>query len=659
MSITCEAQKSGVALADSLISEINTAKDDTAKARLYNRIFNTYLSVDLAKAFQYAQIGCAHVGKMKWDKGIAVFQNNLGQYYSETGNFDSSFYFYSASLVTHTKSKDKYNMAVINNNLGSLASNLRSDFSMANQYYFKALQLAEEIKDSNLTAICVENIGNIYNLQKNFSKAMEYSLRALRLREKLGVPDDIAKSLEAVGKVYSNQENISKAREYYLQSQVLYENSGNLQGLASVYGSLSLTWPQDFRKAIEYRLKAKEIWDEVNPMHPTAITNLGNIGVGYLEIVKFDSLHSVKYGGIIPDSKSQLLQKAETALLAAIQLANQVGDIDNSSYFTGSLAEVQELKADFKNAYYNLKLYNETQDSLFSQENKNKIAAAESQRELDKKNSELRIHQLRISNQRKAMWGLIAGLGSLVIIGSLLYRQNKLRKKNNEQLLKLNAELDKANKVKTKFFGILSHDLRSPVANLVNFLYLQKNSPELLSFDQAIIHRQKIERAADDLLNNMESILLWSKSQMEKFEPVPVPVNPVHLFSKVVQAFSENRNLQFAIKGDNNLQINTDENYLHTIIYNLVANAVKALTNQPDAKITLSATKVYSKTILTVADNGNGFPLQFLTNWEADRLTISGKHGLGMHIIKDMAAAIGCKIELSNDSAGACCKLYL
>ena len=51
----------------------------------------------------------------------------------------------------------------------------------------------------------------------------------------------------------------------------------------------------------------------------------------------------------------------------------------------------------------------------------------------------------------------------------------------------LNNQLDEANKVKAKFFGILSHDLRSPVANLIHFLHLQKNDPDLLGKEQADI----------------------------------------------------------------------------------------------------------------------------------------------------------------------------
>jgi signal transduction histidine kinase len=53
---------------------------------------------------------------------------------------------------------------------------------------------------------------------------------------------------------------------------------------------------------------------------------------------------------------------------------------------------------------------------------------------------------------------------------------NLIRKKTNTTLLHLNNELDEANKIKAKFFAIISHDLRSPIANLVSFLNLKKDT---------------------------------------------------------------------------------------------------------------------------------------------------------------------------------------
>src|ERR1700712_4235011 len=103
----------------------------------------------------------------------------------------------------------------------------------------------------------------------------------------------------------------------------------------------------------------------------------------------------------------------------------------------------------------------------------------------------------------------------------------------------LNNQMDEANKVKARFFSILSHDLRSPIVNLVHFLHLQKDSPDLLSAEQQNIHRQNISDSAEGLLNNMEAMLLWSKEQMENFKPNITTVPVADLFVYIQKFFGQ------------------------------------------------------------------------------------------------------------------------
>ncbi len=647
--IQASAQKTGRPLVDSLIKEIPAATDDTAKTRLYNKVFNALITLNVDEAKQYAWLGLRHTTKMKWAKGMGVFQDNLGRVYSSQGNYDSAVYYYTASLNTTVKEDNPFNRASTYNNLGVAAQNIKGDFPAASGYYFKALQIAEEIKDSSLISLLLNNVAKIYSLQQNYEKALEFDNKALRISEQRGDLTTFAYGLQSIGKTYFLLKNIPKAKENFQRALSIHTETGNLEGMAAAWSSISLA-EHDKRTIVEARIKSKELWDEVNPMHTDAITNLGNLGIAYLEIAKYDTNHIVRYGDVIPENKTLLLSKASGYLKSAIQLAGQNGDADNQSFFIGALAEVQELQGDFKSAYYNYKLFDETQDSIYSQENKNKIAAAESQLEIDKKDSELRINQLALSNQRKTMWGLIGGLGLLAIIGILIYRQSR-------KLSKLNAELDNANKIKAKFFGILSHDLRSPVSNLVSFLHLQKEEPGLLSKEQTARHQQRITTAAESLLDNMETLLLWSKSQMEKFAPVNTRVVVAEVFEQLKKSFASTSPVQVNIEADDSIELHTDENYLYTILSNLVANSINALANVTDASITLKAGKENGHNVLSITDNGNGFPETFLQEWNNNQLSINGRHGLGMHIVKDLAAAIHCKVVVGNSTTGAYSRL--
>lgn len=644
---------------DSLLKSIAIAENDTVKARLYNRVFNEFTSVNVDEATRYARIGLAHTQKMNWSKGIAVFQNNLGRCYSDKGNYDSTLFFYNAALATHTAEKDKFNMANTYNNLAVAAQNLKADYTTAAAFYFKALKLAEEMQDSTMLPVSLNNIARIYLLQNNYAKALEFDNKALRIREKKGSPDEIASSYEGIGKTYYSIKNLPKAKDYFQKALILYEGTANMAGLASAWSNLSLVYGNDYRRIVEARIKSKQLWDEVNPMHTAAITNTGNLGVVYLDIVRYDTGHVVRYGDSIPDNKGILLQKAQHYLDMAIQLATQSGDIDTKSFFTGILAEVQELRGDYKNAYYNFKQFKEIQDSIYSQENKNNIAAAESQQEIDKKNSEIKIKQLALSNQRNTMWGLIGGLGLLTTIGILFYRQSQLRKKTNTALVKLNAELDNANKVKAKFFAILSHDFRAPVANLISFLQLQKNEPALLSVEQLSRNQQKITSSAVALLENMETMLLWSKSQMENFNPVKNKVTAQNLFEQLHKSFASVNGVEISYPKMNDVLLNTDENYLFTIMHNLTSNAVAALKNKPGAVIKWNVKADNDAVLFIIQDNGPGLSPEVEDIFKNNSTQLGSKNGLGFHIIKDMSKAIDCSIRFESSNNGTVFTLQL
>jgi signal transduction histidine kinase len=246
---------------------------------------------------------------------------------------------------------------------------------------------------------------------------------------------------------------------------------------------------------------------------------------------------------------------------------------------------------------------------------------------------------------------LIAGLLLLGVIGGLLYRQSRNRKKINTTLMVLNNELDEANKVKARFFGILSHDLRSPVANLVNFLHLQKNDPELLPPEQQASHQQKISQSAEDLLNTMETMLLWSKEQMENFKPQIRTIAVTDLFAYLQKFFSQTDAVQITFSDATGLVVSADENYLRVIMQNLTSNAIKVLKNTANASICWSAIKEGNKTILSITDNGPGISDEQLNVlYDEDSVGVNAKTGFGLHLISDLAKAIHYKISVRSPS---------
>jgi C4-dicarboxylate-specific signal transduction histidine kinase len=143
-------------------------------------------------------------------------------------------------------------------------------------------------------------------------------------------------------------------------------------------------------------------------------------------------------------------------------------------------------------------------------------------------------------------------------------------------------------------------------------------------------------------------MLLWSKSQMQQFKPEKKSVSIEDIFAYLKSMFATNENISFTFFcNEENLMIETDEDYLKAIIQNLTTNAVKAVKNIDPAKIEWVAGRTENnKCFLSIKDNGPGINSDNIKALFDETETTSVKHGLGLHIIRDLAKAIHCTIQV-------------
>lgn len=649
----CFAQKLGQNLIDSLVKELPKQTNDSLKIRMLKRISDEYFFIDPDRAMQYSRTGLRYAEKAKWNRAIGNFYMSIARAFSDKGNYDSSMAYNNRALTIYKKANDKFNIATTLNNMGAAEQNFNSDYPKATKYYLEALKISETFNDKLLSSVCYDNLSHIFFYQGNYKKALDYAFKSLKLREEIikedpsASPREVGNALANIGAIYTEIKEETKARSFYQRAVPMLEKSGNLEGLAKSYSSLAILAGTDDALKLAYGKKAEKLWNEVNPMHLDAANNLATLGVAYFDLAKKDSS---KNSGT---TKNDLLNRARSYLEKAIRISDQKGEIGSRAYFLANLSELQALTGDYRSAYINFRTFQSVQDSLYSQESKNEIAELEGKREIELRDKQIEINKLELEGQKKLRLGLIIGLGLLTVIGALLYWQNQTKKRTNTTLLHLNSELDEANKIKARFFAILSHDLRSPVANLINFLHLQKEEPDLLTPELAEMHQKRITESAEDLLENMESMLLWSKGQMQHFKPQVKSIPVEDLFNYIRKFFAGTGNVSFHFNNPDNLTVVTDEDYLKTIMQNLTSNAIKALRKTPDASIKWEAKQENGQIILAILDNGPGATEQQLHALYSEEEVSGGKTGLGFYLIRDLAKAISCKISVkTNVSTG-------
>jgi hypothetical protein len=184
------------------------------------------------------------------------------------------------------------------------------------------------------------------------------------------------------------------------------------------------------------------------------------------------------------------------------------------------------------------------------------------------------------------------------------------RKQNEEQLALQNAELQKLNAEKDKFFSIIAHDLKSPFIGISGFSKVLVEQVREKDYDgiekYAEIIQQSSKRAMDLLINLME----WASSQTGLMEFTPVTLEMGALINEIALMFDD-------IAGQKSIVIKrfltpnaivvTDKAMISTVLRNLISNAIK-FTN-PGGEIILSLEKNLSGELtVSVSDDGVGIP---------------------------------------------------
>ncbi len=193
------------------------------------------------------------------------------------------------------------------------------------------------------------------------------------------------------------------------------------------------------------------------------------------------------------------------------------------------------------------------------------------------------------------------------------FNSNELLARINTHIkLKTQAEeLERQNATKDKFFSIISHDLKNPIANIIGFSdliiedYSELESVEIETF---VGH---INQSAKFTLELLENLLEWSRIQIGSLESVKINFDMNNLLDINIegsrpQALAKNIQINSNIK--ENLVIYADEKMISTMVRNLISNAIKFTPN--GGTITISSEKkiVADKNIIEteISDTGIG-----------------------------------------------------
>lgn len=202
----------------------------------------------------------------------------------------------------------------------------------------------------------------------------------------------------------------------------------------------------------------------------------------------------------------------------------------------------------------------------------------------------------------------------------------------------------------------LSHELRTPISTIIGAVDTLKESKNKLSTSNKDELLLQIDKASVRLNQQVANLLNMSRleSGMLKLNFDWCDVN--ELIFSVVQKFSgtDNKHNIIFLPNENLPLFKLDSGLMEQVFHNIIYNAIQYTPENSTIKI--EAKHQSENCIITITDNGNGFP-EYEIQFAFDKFyrmpkTRAGGSGLGLSIAKGFIEAHNGKIILENIKEG-------
>ena len=644
------------------LKELLVKSDEKQKLKLLIKIGYFLSSENPREAIEYLDDAITLADKIKnrWNKADAIFNKGVALWH--LGEIEESDKYYDQAIMIYEEFKDSLSLIKVFNSQ-AINYQMRGNVDLALNTFLKSLDFAKKVGDKPTILNTLLNIGVTYDNSGDYENCLKYYDEALLYADE-NDKASLALLQSYLAEVYLTLKNTDKAEEYLIkaiENSKLSNDSKSLIWAYSSLGNIQLD-KKNYKTAEDYFKKSLNLARNTD-YKLEIIHTLTDLGKYY--------------------NRTKNFTEAEKYLKEASELAEELNSLNDMSNINGELASLYYNIGNYKKAYEFRLKYKKLSDSLFIVSNNEKIAEIKTKHELKQKEGEtvLLKHENELQKKIIDSQKIIAFVISLLAIAAIIFiwllfrSRNKILKardlliikngeieNNQNEISKKNKVLAGLNTTKDKFFSIIAHDLRNPIAAFVNISELLEHDYDKISEEdkKEIIGQMGV--SSKNLIRLLENLLTWARLSNDKIDVYPEKL----LLSDITEASihpylqsAQNKKIRLNINVPNNIVINADKFIFQTIIGNVVSNAIKFSNQHSEIKVELVGTD--GKYTFSVKDQGIGIEESQLRN-----LFILGKistgsgtmgesgTGLGLILVKELVDKLNWQIEVkSKENSGS------
>ncbi|MEZ5195628.1 MAG: tetratricopeptide repeat protein [Bacteroidales bacterium] len=314
-------------------------------------------------------------------------------------------------------------MGVTYNNLGMNFQNL-GQYDKAIEQYQNSYSIAREIGNETHLFFSLINIGIVYDEWGKYSFALEHYKRALAISRAIQSQSYMGISLQNIGYVLYETKQYDSALLYFEKSLEISDEIGDKTGIFNTLINKGEVYIELYRydSAIENFEQALQIAEESG--------NSNNIILASLKLGEAHRLNGQ-------------LSQSKPLLELSLSNARQMEEPKLIKDALLALSEFYSSSGDFRNAYSCFQEYTSIKDTIFNRDSRHEITEMQTLYELDKKEAEIEIQNLRIEQQRNRIYFILLSVIVLIVLAYLVFNRYKLKQKHYRiELEKKNIDIE-------------------------------------------------------------------------------------------------------------------------------------------------------------------------------------------------------------------------
>jgi PAS domain S-box-containing protein len=184
--------------------------------------------------------------------------------------------------------------------------------------------------------------------------------------------------------------------------------------------------------------------------------------------------------------------------------------------------------------------------------------------------------------------------------------------KHLEKALQEKVKAEEADRVRSMFLSIISHDLKHPLLILKNYSKVLVESIQSGEFEKVKEYGTIINKTSKQSFNIIDNLLEWIRVNSSNLKYIPEKINFKQFIDEIIQPFSiisNKKNIAIHVIEQSNLEVFADKNVLSIVFTHLIENALKF--SNKNGQITVSVSSIKNVMEFSIADNGVGIEAEF------------------------------------------------